>query len=89
MLFGGAITVYCENHTEHINALCGQNAEYVKESGTYTNHRVKVLLSGHVMNVVMISAVFMQHLCNTDFLRPYWKTKMSTLILPCTQKYDD
>jgi hypothetical protein len=21
------ITIYCENHTEHMNTLCGQNAE--------------------------------------------------------------
>jgi hypothetical protein len=29
-----------ENHREHTNALCGQNAAfwYVKAGGTYTNH---------------------------------------------------
>jgi translation initiation factor IF-1 len=27
MLFGGTVSVYCENHTEHMNTLCGQNAE--------------------------------------------------------------
>jgi hypothetical protein len=27
MLFREIIAVYCENHTEHTNALCGQNAE--------------------------------------------------------------
>jgi hypothetical protein len=27
MLFGETVAVYCENHTEHINTLCGQNAE--------------------------------------------------------------
>jgi hypothetical protein len=26
MLFREIIAVYCENHTEHINTLCGQNA---------------------------------------------------------------
>jgi hypothetical protein len=31
MLFGETVAVYCENHTEHTNTLCGQNAEY---SGT-------------------------------------------------------
>jgi hypothetical protein len=38
MLFGEIIPVYCENHTEHINRLCGQNAEflYVKAGGTYS-----------------------------------------------------
>jgi hypothetical protein len=27
MLFRETVTVYCENHTEHINTLCGQNTE--------------------------------------------------------------
>jgi translation initiation factor IF-1 len=29
MLFGETVAVYCENHTEHTNTLCGQNAEFV------------------------------------------------------------
>jgi hypothetical protein len=28
MLFREIIAVYCENHKKHINALCGQNAEF-------------------------------------------------------------
>jgi hypothetical protein len=27
MLFRETVAVYCENHAEHINTLCGQNAE--------------------------------------------------------------
>jgi hypothetical protein len=40
MLFGETVAVYCEYHTEHTNALCGQSAEfkYVKADGTYSNH---------------------------------------------------
>jgi hypothetical protein len=40
MLFGETVAVYCENHTEHINTLCGQNAEfwYVKAGGTYSDY---------------------------------------------------
>jgi actin-related protein len=40
MLFRETVAVYCENHTEHTDTLCGQNAEfwYVKAGGTYTNH---------------------------------------------------
>jgi hypothetical protein len=40
MLFGETVTVYCENHTEHTDTLCGKNAEvwHVKAGGTYTNH---------------------------------------------------
>jgi hypothetical protein len=39
MLFRGTVAVYCENHTEHTNALCGQNAEFwdVKAGGAYMN----------------------------------------------------
>jgi hypothetical protein len=37
MLFGETVAVYCENHMEHTNILCGQNAEYVKAGGMYTN----------------------------------------------------
>jgi hypothetical protein len=39
MLFRETVAVYCENHTEHTDTLCGQNAQfyYVKASGTYSN----------------------------------------------------
>jgi hypothetical protein len=32
--------VYCENHTEHLNTMCGQNAKclYVEAGGTYSYH---------------------------------------------------
>jgi hypothetical protein len=41
MLFVETVAVYCENHTEHTDTLCGQNAEFwcVKTGGTYTNHK--------------------------------------------------
>jgi hypothetical protein len=29
MLYGKTVAVYCENHTEHTDALCKQNAEFV------------------------------------------------------------
>jgi hypothetical protein len=40
MLFRETVDVYCENHMEHTDTLCGQNAEfwYVKAGGTYSNH---------------------------------------------------
>jgi hypothetical protein len=40
MLFGETVAVYCENHTEHTDTLCGQNAEiwYVKADGTYNSN---------------------------------------------------
>jgi hypothetical protein len=41
MLFGETVAVYCENHTEHINTLCGQNVEfpYDKCDGAFNNHK--------------------------------------------------
>jgi hypothetical protein len=40
MLFRKIADVYCENHMEYRDTLCGQNAEfsYVKASVTYSNH---------------------------------------------------
>jgi hypothetical protein len=40
MLFGETVAVYGENHTEHTNTHCEQNAEfwYVKAGGIYSNH---------------------------------------------------
>jgi hypothetical protein len=40
MVFGERVIVYCENHTEHTDALCGQNVEFwcVKAGGTYSDH---------------------------------------------------
>jgi hypothetical protein len=39
MLFRETVAVYCENHTEHTDTLCGQIAGFwcVKAGGTYTN----------------------------------------------------
>jgi hypothetical protein len=40
MLFRETVDVYCENHTEHTDTLCKQDAEFwcVKAGGTYSNH---------------------------------------------------
>jgi hypothetical protein len=40
MLFGETVAFYCENHTEHTDTLCGQNAQFwcVKAGGTYIYH---------------------------------------------------
>jgi hypothetical protein len=40
MLFRETVAVYYENHTEHTNTLCAQNAGFqcVKAGGTYNNH---------------------------------------------------
>jgi hypothetical protein len=36
MLFREAIPIYCENHTKHINTLCGQNAEFMYVKAGHT-----------------------------------------------------
>jgi hypothetical protein len=40
MLYREIIAVCSEIHTKHINALCGQNVEFlnVKPGGTHSNH---------------------------------------------------
>jgi hypothetical protein len=40
MLFGETFAVYFENHTEHTDTLCGQNAEFfnVETGGIYSYH---------------------------------------------------
>jgi hypothetical protein len=40
MLFGETVAVYCENHTEHTDTLCVQNAGfwYATPGGTYNIH---------------------------------------------------
>jgi hypothetical protein len=40
MLFRETVAVYCENHTEQTNALCGQDAEFWYDiaRGRYSNH---------------------------------------------------
>jgi translation initiation factor IF-1 len=39
MLFGETVTVYCENHTEHTDTLCGQNVEFVPHRKHITSPR--------------------------------------------------
>jgi hypothetical protein len=36
MLFGKTVAVYYENHTEHTDTLCGQNAEYIFNVKSFT-----------------------------------------------------
>jgi hypothetical protein len=50
MLFGETVAVYCENHTEQTDTLCGQNAEfwYVKASGTC---RTSPYLTGNTLRL--------------------------------------
>jgi hypothetical protein len=59
MLFGETVAVYCENHTEHINTLCGQNAECVLKQVVHTVttglRKVKVEQSKLIFSCLFLS----------------------------------
>jgi hypothetical protein len=42
MLFRETVAVYCENHTEHTNTLCEQNAEFcnIYKSSSYLTENI-------------------------------------------------
>jgi hypothetical protein len=50
MLFRETVAVYCENHTEHTDTLCGQNAEFYKAVSTLASRGSNRAQSrGHVI----------------------------------------
>jgi hypothetical protein len=50
MLFRETVAVYCENHTEHTNTLCGQNTVYINSVRTsQETHYVSVTKSNRLM----------------------------------------
>jgi hypothetical protein len=49
MLFRETVAVYCENHTEHTNTLCGQNAEF---SSYPTGNTVRLHYKAQPVNAV-------------------------------------
>jgi hypothetical protein len=59
MLFGEAVAVYCENHIEHTDTLCGQNAEILKinECGTHSYHSKLDLYAKFGSNCISQSAL--------------------------------
>jgi hypothetical protein len=55
MLFRETVAVYCENHTEHTNTLCGQNAEFCniyKFSLYVTGNTLRLRYKAQPVNVV-------------------------------------
>jgi hypothetical protein len=66
MLFRETVAVYCENHTEHINTPCEQNAEflYFKAGGAYCYHIIglhvacifSLMTNYHIPNLTAASA---------------------------------
>jgi hypothetical protein len=54
MLFREIIAVYCENHTEHTNTLCGQNAEF---SSYFTGNTLRLRYKAQPVNVVLFREI--------------------------------
>jgi hypothetical protein len=55
MLFRERVAVYCENHTEHTNTLCGQNAEFCniyKSSPYLTGNTLRLRYKAQPVNAV-------------------------------------
>jgi hypothetical protein len=59
MLFREIIAVYCENRTEHINTLCGQNVEfyYFEVRTSQETHSVSITTPNRLMLFGVIIAV--------------------------------
>jgi hypothetical protein len=55
MLFRETVAVYCENHTEHTNTLCGQNVEFCniyKSSSYLTRNTLRLHYRAQPVNAV-------------------------------------
>jgi hypothetical protein len=55
MLFRETVTVYCENHTEHTDTLCEQNAEFCniyKFSSYLTGNTLRLRYKAQPVNAV-------------------------------------
>jgi hypothetical protein len=64
MLVRETVAVYCENHTEHINTLCGQNAEtlYIRiQSVLHRKHVTSPLQRPTVYLLGEIIAVYFEN----------------------------
>jgi hypothetical protein len=79
MLFWETVAVYCENHTEHISTLCGQNADFLDGTagGMHSNHRTlaHTKLRAELIKVktdLLIVLIWMKKLATNASLR---KTK--------------
>jgi hypothetical protein len=70
MLFGETVAVYCENHTEHTDTLCGQNAIYTNPVCTpQETHYVSTTKPNRLMLFGETVAVYCENLMeHTDTL---------------------
>jgi translation initiation factor IF-1 len=70
MLFRETVAVYCENHTEHTNTLCGQNAVYINSVRTsQETHHVSTTKPSRLMLFREIIAVYCEnHMEHTNTL---------------------
>jgi hypothetical protein len=63
MLLREIVAVYCENRTEHINTLCGQNAEfsYLEVRTSQETHSVSITTPNRLMLFREIIAVYCEN----------------------------
>jgi hypothetical protein len=62
MLFRETVAVYCENHTEHTNILCGQNTEFCniyKCSACLTGNTLRLRYKAQPVNAVYGNSRFL------------------------------
>jgi hypothetical protein len=71
MLFWEIIPVYCENHTEHINTLCRQNAVYINSvRASQETHYVSTTKTNRLMLFREIIAVYCEN--HTEHINTLW-----------------
>jgi hypothetical protein len=59
MLFRETVAAYCENHMEHTNTLCGQNAAYINSVRTsQETHHVSATKPNQLMLFREMTAVY-------------------------------
>jgi hypothetical protein len=70
MLFRETVAVYCENHTERTDTLCGQNAVYINSFRTsQETHHVSATKPNRLMLFRETVAVYCEiHMEHTDTL---------------------
>jgi hypothetical protein len=62
MLLREIIAVYYENHTEHINTMCGQNAVYINSvRASHETHYVSITKPNRLMLFREIIAVYCEN----------------------------
>jgi hypothetical protein len=72
MLFRKTVAVYCENHMEHTDTLCGQNAVYINAVRTsQETHHVFATKPNRLMLFAETIAVYCEN--HTEHINTVWR----------------